>query len=116
MWKPEQRLAAGRGGLRYPSDLNAAKWGSSQHSFRRHGVAGGGERSICDIPYTLYVAMRKAVGREASSTVAVIDSQSAKATQKRSSSIDPQGFDVGKKVTGRKRYILVDRLSLLLSV
>ena len=26
MWKPEHRLAAGRGGLRYPSDLNAAEW------------------------------------------------------------------------------------------
>lgn len=26
MWKPEHRLAAGRGGLRYPSDLNDAEW------------------------------------------------------------------------------------------
>ncbi len=26
MWKPEHRLAAGRHGLRYPSDLTAAEW------------------------------------------------------------------------------------------
>ena len=32
----------------------------------------------------------------------------------RGSSIDPQGFDAGKKVTGRKRHILVDTLGLLL--
>ena len=31
-------------------------------------------------------------------------------------SLDPQGFDAGKKVTGRKRHILVDTLGLLLSV
>jgi transposase len=32
------------------------------------------------------------------------------------SALDPQGFDAGKKVTGRKRHILVDTLGLLLSV
>ena len=35
---------------------------------------------------------------------------------KRGSSLDPQGFDASKKVTGRKRHILVDTLGLLLSV
>ena len=30
--------------------------------------------------------------------------------------LDPQGYDAGKKVTGRKRHILVDTLGLLLSV
>ena len=30
--------------------------------------------------------------------------------------MDPQGYDAGKKVTGRKRHILVDTLGLLLSV
>ena len=35
---------------------------------------------------------------------------------KRGSGLDPQGFDAGKKVTGRKRHILVDTLGLLLSV
>lgn len=32
------------------------------------------------------------------------------------SAFDPQGFDAGKKVTGRKRHILVDTLGLLLNV
>src|SRR5271156_1850323 len=32
------------------------------------------------------------------------------------SALDPQGFDAGKKITGRKRHILVDTLGLLLSV
>ena len=35
---------------------------------------------------------------------------------KRGSGLDPQGYDAGKKVTGRKRHILVDTLGLLLNV
>src|SRR6516225_7503667 len=35
---------------------------------------------------------------------------------KRGALLDPQGFDAGKKITGRKRHILVDTLGLLLSV
>jgi putative transposase len=43
------------------------------------------------------------------------DSQSAKGAQK-GAPLDPQGFDAGKKIRGRKRHILVDTLGLLLSV
>jgi hypothetical protein len=39
-----------------------------------------------------------------------------KRLKKRGSSLDPQGFDAGKKVTGRKRHILVDMLGLLFGV
>jgi len=35
---------------------------------------------------------------------------------KRGAWVDPQGFDAGNKVTGRKRHILVDTLGLLLGV
>ena len=35
---------------------------------------------------------------------------------KRGSTLDPLGYDAGKKVTGRKRDILVDTLGLLLSI
>src|SRR6266542_367724 len=35
---------------------------------------------------------------------------------KRGALLDRQGFDAGKKITGRKRHILVDTLGLLLSV
>src|SRR5262245_46810501 len=46
-------------------------------------------------------------------------SSTARARQGRSkghSALDPQGYDAGKKVTGRKRHILVDTLGLLLSI
>jgi len=68
------------------------------------------------IHHALYVETRERAGRAASPSVAIIDSQSAKAAQKRGCALDPQGFDAGKKVTGRKRHILVDTLGLLLNV
>ena len=67
------------------------------------------------IHHALYIATREREGREASPTAAIIDSQSAKAA-KRGLLLDPQGYDAGKKVTGRKRHILVDTLGLLLNV
>jgi transposase len=126
MWKPEHRLAAERGGLRYPSDLNDAEWAliaplipPARRGGRRRSVS---VREVLnaifyvlstgcqwqampkDLPPkstahfyfmlwdwdgtlerihdTLYVALREAVGREASPTAAIIDSQSAKASQK----------------------------------
>jgi transposase len=39
-----------------------------------------------------------------------------KRRSKRGSSLDPSGYDAGKKVKGRKRHILVDTLGLLLNV
>src|SRR5205814_961487 len=35
---------------------------------------------------------------------------------KRGASIDPQGYDAGKKITGRKRHIVVDTLGLMLGI
>jgi transposase len=68
------------------------------------------------IHQALYLAVREQAGREASPTVAIIDAQSAKGAQKGGASLDPSGYDAGKKVTGRKRHILVDTLGLLLNV
>ena len=65
------------------------------------------------IHHMLYVKCREALGREASPTAAVIDSQSVKSAEK-GASIDPPGYDAGKKIKGKKRHILVDTQGLLI--
>src|SRR5260370_9679238 len=52
------------------------------------------------------------MGREATPSAAISDSQSVKTTEQGG----PHGYDGGKKINGRKRHILVDTLGLLLNV
>jgi transposase len=55
---------------------------------------------------------REALGREASPTVGVIDSQSVKTCE----AGGPRGFDAGKKVKGRKRHVVTDTEGHLVGV
>ena len=58
------------------------------------------------IHHALYDRCREMVGRNASPTAAIIDSQSVKFRGKRGVLIDPPGFDAGKRIKGKKRHVL----------
>ena len=66
------------------------------------------------IHHTLYVKCREQADREPNPTAAIIDSQSVKSAEKGGASIDPAGYDAGKKIKGKKRHLLVDTQGLLL--
>lgn len=83
-------------------------WQSVYYHFRRWRDAG----TVDAVHEHLRRLTRQRAGRDASPSVAIIDSQSVKTSHVGG----PRRFDGGKRVHGRKRHILTDTLGLLLAV
>ncbi|MET8957825.1 IS5 family transposase [Streptomyces sp. NPDC004393] len=85
-------------------------WKAVYRFFRRWQASG-----FLDVLHdALRELARKAAGKKARPTAAIVDSQSVKASWHVAA--ESRGFDGGKKVTGRKRHLVVDTLGLLLVV
>ncbi len=98
-----------KGGIAWrmmPHDL--PPWGTVHFYYRQWRLDGTWAR-INDV---LRTRLRHAAGRKKSPSAAIVDSQSVHTAE----GGDARGFDMGKRVAGRKRHIVVDTMGLLLAV
>ncbi len=64
------------------------------------------------VAHALRERLRRQLGRQPTPSAAILDSQSVKTTERGG----PHGYDGAKKLSGRKRHLLVDTLGLVLRV
>ncbi len=102
-------LYAVRGGVAWRMlPVEFPEWSNVYATFRRW-VRDGIMETMYD---RLREMMRQRADRPVEPTAAILDSQSVKTSPQGG----PKGYDGGKKVTGRKRHLVVDTLGLLLTV
>jgi putative transposase len=81
-------------------------WKTVYHYFRTWRIDGTWER----VNGALRERVRAMAGREATPSAAIVDSQSARTTEKGGA----RGYDGAKKINGRKRHLLVDTTGLVM--
>src|SRR3954470_9127056 len=101
-------VRSGCPGRYLPADL--PPWQTVYWYFVRWEDAGVTEKLLA----TLRTKAQAAQGRDPQPSAGVIDSQSVKGAD--TVGRDSRGYDAGKKVNGRKRFIVTDTLGLLVSV